>query len=65
MRKTTYYIEKKDYGSGDIHAAMQLTGVGRWTTEEIAKKAEASFKIGRRKLYNLGKMQQYLDSISE
>ena len=38
---------------------------GRATAVKIGEDAHAKIKIGRRVLYNVSKIQKYLDSISE
>ena len=38
---------------------------GRHTAEETALKAGAKIKIGRRCLYNINKIQEYIDIVGE
>lgn len=49
----------------DINGLMGLTSVGRGTAEKIAENAGAVIRVGRRKLYNVEKVQSYLDSLSK
>jgi hypothetical protein len=44
---------------------MEIVGVGKNTAYKIGEDAGAVIRIGRRKLYNLSKIQAYLDSITE
>ncbi|RKM60501.1 hypothetical protein D6855_07230 [Butyrivibrio sp. CB08] len=48
----------------DMPQLMQALSCGRQTAEEIAKSAGARMKIGKRVLYNTGKIKAYLDSIA-
>lgn len=41
-----------------------MLGVGRNTADKIGKDAGAVMHVGRRKLFNVGKVQRYLDRIS-
>ena len=41
-----------------------MLGVGRNTADKIGKDAGAVLHVGRRKLFNVGKVQRYLDRIS-
>lgn len=40
-------------------------GCGRSAATEIGKRAGAKIKIGKRVLWNMSKIQKYLDTISE
>lgn len=43
----------------------QLLSCGRNTAVRIGEEAGAKIKIGKRSLWNVSKVQHYLDSISE
>ena len=64
MRKT---ISKNNYDALAVNQeqCQALLGVGRNTADKIGKEAGAVIHIGRRKLYNVKKIQEYLDRISE
>ena len=44
---------------------MQLLGVGRWTAEKIAEEAGASIKIGKRRLYSVSKIEDYISRLAD
>ena len=48
----------------DIDGLMALLSCGVVTAKKIADCAEAKIVIGRRVLYNVDKIKQYLDSIA-
>ena len=48
----------------DIATLQNMLGVGRNTADDIGKKANAVIKVGRRKLFNVKKVQAYMDSIT-
>ena len=49
----------------DLNGLMKLLGVGRVTAEKIGKEANATFKIGRRRLYKMDKINTYLDTLTK
>ena len=64
--KTTAIIHDiKDCRTVDTPTLQRLLSCGRFTATEIATAAGARVKVGRRILWNVNKIQQYLDSISE
>ena len=48
----------------DIRTLMKMLCSGQVTAERVAEEAGATVKIGRRRLYNVHKVQEYLDRIS-
>ena len=48
----------------DTPELMQMLTCGRVTAVEVGTRAGARIKIGKRVLWNVGKIQAYLDSIS-
>lgn len=48
----------------DLKGLQMMLNCGRMTAQNIAKGAEASVIIGRRHLYNVQKIQNYLDNVS-
>lgn len=49
----------------DYIGLMKLTGCGKKIATEIGLAANARIQIGRRVLWNVAKVEKYLDSISE
>lgn len=47
--------------SVDIKGLMKMLSVGRRTASQIGEKANAVVRVGRRKLYNLEKIQKFMD----
>lgn len=64
MRKTNV-IESDNKITVDINGLQAMLSVGRNTANEIGEKAGAVIRIGRRKLYNVNKVQAYIDSNGE
>ena len=48
-----------------IHELMEIMSCGRATAAKIGENAHASINFGKRKLYNLDKIQEYINSITE
>ena len=48
----------------DLDGLKTVLSCGRSTAIQIAENAGASVKIGRRRLYNLAKIQKFLDDIA-
>lgn len=61
-RKTESAENKKTV---DTPGLQNMLSSGRKTAVEIGTAAGARIQIGRRVLWNVSKVQQYLDSISE
>ena len=49
----------------DMQGLQAMLNCGRKTATDIGTKAGARIQIGRRVLWNVGKVQKYLDSISQ
>jgi hypothetical protein len=64
MRKTQAF-ETKEKITVDIVALQAMLSVGRKSATEIGEKAGAVTRVGRRKLYNVEKVKQYMDSLTE
>lgn len=62
MYKRERKPEVKDVISTDITGLQSMTGLGRNTAAKIGEEADAVIRIGRRKLYNVDKIKQYLNS---
>ena len=55
----------KDRQAVDTKELQKMIGAGYKTAVKIGTEAGARIKIGRRVLWNVGKIQKYLDMISE
>ena len=64
MRKTNN-TETDHKITVDINGLQAMLSIGRITADEIGKEAGAVVRIGRRKLYNVAKVQAYIDCITE
>lgn len=65
MRKTGRSIERETALSVDTKELKTSLGCGRESAVRIGRAAGAEIRIGRRVLWNLSKIQKYLDSVSE
>lgn len=61
---STSVLETDNKISVDIKGLMAMCGVGRGTAEKIGAEAAAVVRVGRRKLYNVQKVQEYLNEIA-
>lgn len=57
--------ETVNKGAIDIKELMEYLSVGMRSADKVGKEAGAIIRIGRRKLFNVKKIQAYLDSQSE
>jgi len=64
MRKTTVY-NYEDQKTVDTPNLQKMLNAGYRTAVQIGTEAGARIKVGRRVLWNVGKIQKYLDMISE
>lgn len=64
MRKTTS-VMNDNMITVNMAQLQAMLGVGRNTADKIGKESGAVIHIGRRKLFNVSKIQKYLDNISE
>lgn len=64
MRKTNN-IESDSKITVDINGLQAMLSIGRNTAAEIGEKAGAVIRIGRRKLYNVSKIEAYMNKLSE
>ena len=48
----------------DTEGLKEILDCGRMAAEEIGNKAGARFKVGRRTLWNIKKIQKFIDEIS-
>ena len=63
MNKTNA-TENENRISVDIKGLQNLCGVGRNTAAKIGEDAGAVIRIGRRKLYNVQLVQEYMNSLA-
>ena len=63
MTKTSV-IETTNKISVDIKGLQGMCGVGRKTAAKIGEDAGAVIRIGRRKLYNVQKVQEYMNALA-
>lgn len=65
MHRTQYSEETGTKLTVDIIGLQKLLSTGRATAQKIGDDAGASLKVGRRKLYNVAKIEKYLDTLTE
>lgn len=58
-------IESTQKLSVDTDGLQAILGCGRKTAVQIGELAEAKIRIGKRVFWNVEKVKQYLDDISE
>lgn len=63
MNKTKEFNVSNNIAVG-IDQLQSMLGVGKNTADKIGKDAGAVMHVGRRKLFNVSKVQRYLDQIS-
>ena len=64
MYKTTEFKTDRKI-TVDITTLQSMLGVGRATAAKIGEDAGAVLTIGRRRLYNVPKIEQYVDQLSQ
>lgn len=47
----------------DLAGLKNMLGCGRQTAEDVAENANAVIRIGRRKLYHVARVREYLDKV--
>lgn len=67
MNRTTKTCSTLPFGKSSIDTKelQEMLSCGRVTAIQIGNNANAKIQIGRRVLWNVRKINQYLDSISE
>lgn len=65
MKSTTQFENVADRKTVDTKGLQTMLSAGRQTAVEIGTAAGARIQVGRRVLWNVRKVQQYLDSVSE
>ena len=65
MRATTRRETQGHRVAVDIQELMTLLCVGRQTAERIGRESGAGFRVGKRKLYNMQKIQAYVDKLTD
>lgn len=61
----TLFRESKEQITVDIEKLAAMLSCGRATARKIGEQAEARICIGRRVLYSVDKVKQYLCNLSE
>lgn len=64
MRATTQFDRKEKNLAVDTKGLQALLNCGRKSAVDIGENAEARIQIGKRVLWNVNKIQKYLDWIS-
>lgn len=64
MHKTKIY-ECNNKLTVDIVELQAMLSVGKNTAADIGEKAGAVVRVGRRKLFNVSKIQRYIDDLAE
>lgn len=64
MRETTQYNIDSNTVTTTTTGLMKMLCCGRVTAVKIGEDAEAKIRIGKRVLWNLPKIQKYIDTIS-
>lgn len=64
MHKTNS-VETENKITVDIYGLQAMLSIGRNTAAEIGEKAGAVIRVGRRKLYNVRKIEEYMNKLSE
>lgn len=64
LRKTNV-LEYENKLAVDINELQNMLSVGKQSAAKIGEEAKAVIRIGRRKLYNVSKINDYLNKISE
>lgn len=64
MRKTTESTADHPI-TVDINKLMSMLSCGKASARKIGEAAGAKINIGRRVLYNVGKVEDYLDHLAE
>lgn len=65
MNKTRQFQTDKQLTTDINGLQAMLGGTGRQTAKEIAQAAGAVLTIGRRKLYHIPKIENYLSNLTE
>lgn len=64
MHKTNI-IETDNKITVDINGLQAMLSVGKNTAADVGEKAGAVIRIGRRKLYNVKKIEAYMQQLTE
>lgn len=64
MRKTNV-TETENKITVDINGLQAMLSCGKGTAAKIGEESKAIIRIGKRTLYNVRKIEAYIDSLSE
>ena len=76
IRKEDYVLNKTSYGlvdadkldeliTVDLNGLRTLTSLGKYSARSIAEEAGAVIKIGKRTIFSVDKIRQYMNDIAE
>lgn len=65
MMKATHANKEKESLTVDVSGLMEMLGTGRATAAKIGEAAGATMKVGRRRLYYVPKIREYLKTLTE
>ena len=65
MNRTKSSEKTKENLTVDISGLMEMLGTGKVTAGQIGEAAGASMKVGRRRLYYVPKIREYLKTLTE
>jgi len=65
MNKTTAFESERAKAAVDTCGLMQMLSCGRETAVRIGTDAGARIQLGRRVLWNVRKIQTYLDEVAQ
>lgn len=49
----------------DLPTLAGMLGVGKFTAQKVGKEARAVIKVGRRTLYNVAKIENYMEGLAK
>lgn len=65
MNRTKHAGKEKESLTVDISGLMEMLGTGKVTAAQIGQAAGATMKVGRRRLYYVPKIREYLKTLTE
>lgn len=65
MNRTMSNEKAKENLTVDISGLMEMLGTGKVTAAQIGQAAGATMKVGRRRLYYVPKIREYLKTLTE
>ena len=65
MNEKKVFFGASDKVAVGVNELMELLSVGKNSASRIGEEAGAVIRVGRRKLYNVRKIRDYMESITE